>query len=216
MAIAFDKSSSSNSAGASTSLNLAAAASGELAVLFIQGTTGDTHSNVTVNGVAATQVGSTYQWSDRSISAWYFQNPPTSSVAYAATTSTADGIILFVHLYSGAGIPNALNTADNPASSSLTLSVTVPSANSWIASTYITTGSGTNSNAAGTGTQLRQTIGSASSGDSNDVVGTGSQSMGWTGGRTKSGGIIIAIPLPGTATAVSPTAGFMSLLGVGN
>lgn len=215
MAIAFDKSGSGTNGGATATVSLDAAATNELAVIFVKGPTAASFSNVTVDGVAATQIGSTFDWnSENTLAAYYFVNPPTSSVTYSATTSVADGINIFVQLYSGADIPNANNTGSDTGSTNITLSVVVPTNNSWLASQFLCTGSGANTNAGGAGTTVRQTIASNSSGDSNTAVGTGSQSMAWTGGRLRSSGFIVAIPPTGAAGATRD-ARMLTILGVG-
>src|SRR3990167_1535930 len=195
MAIAFDKSDSSSNAGTTTTVSMAAAAANEMAIILLSASTAGTFSAVTVNGVAATQRGSTYDWnSERTFAVYYYSNPSTSAVTYSATTSVNDGIRMLVQLYSGADAPNADATGSNLAADSLTLTVDVVTDDSWLASIYGDAGAGSSDIIAGTGTVEREDLGADASGDSNTTVASGSRSMGWSGSRLRAGGFIVAIP----------------------
>ncbi len=218
MAISFDKSGSATGT-TNASIALAAAEANELAIIVVDIFTSDLPIGTpTVNGSSAgvTQFGGDFTGirSGQTIRFYYLVNPPTSSVPYA-TTGEVNGVQIYVGLYKGAaqsGIPDSINHTDSTVSVGITLSTTVVASNCWLFSLYEASGSGANNNTAGTGTTIRETIASSSIGDSNGVVGTGSQSMGWVGARTNSGGIILSIAPVG---AIGATANNLSLVGVG-
>jgi len=181
MALSFDTSGAArvNTVGATSTVNLTAAEANEIAIIFTW--LGTTVPTVTVDGNAATQIGTgiTFASGAQTIRAWYYINPPTSSTAYSGV-SAGDKTEIHVLLYKGAkqtGIPDSSATLDDTNPNPFTISTTVVAANSWIVSMARDYISGAHT--AGTGTTLRQAGIGASTGDSNGTVGTGSQSMGW-------------------------------------
>lgn len=212
MAIAFDTSGAArvNTIGATSTVNLTAAETAELAIIFTwNGATGT--PTLTVGGNAATQIGTGITFSGTQvIRAWYYVNPPTSSTAYSGTLA-GDKTEIHALLYKGAsqtGIPDSYATLDTPSSNPFTISTTVVLTNSWLVSMARDYTSGAQT--AGTGTTLRQAGIGASSGDSNGTVGTGSRSMGWTPASAGEGvaGFIVSIA-PASATVNSNFFAFM-------
>ena len=207
MAIAFDTSGSGTGAN-SASVSLTAAAANEVAIIVVDLLSTDTIGTPTVGGssTGVTQIGSDFTNSGQTVRFYYLVNPPTTSSAYAVSGAT-DGIQIYVELFSGASTTSPIdsNNTGTSATTNITLSTTVVASNCWLMSFFRCFGSGINDNAGGAGTTLRQTIASSSIGDSNATVGTGSQSMSWTGGRQTSHGFIISIAPPSVATANIPT-----------
>lgn len=179
MALAFDTSDAGRTGGvgATHSFDLAAAEANEIAIIFVWSNA--VPSAVTVEGAAATAIGSiNFAAGAQYIHAYYFLNPPTSATTtYSATSTNPE---LHALLYKGAkqsGQPDSSASSDQANPNPFTISTTVVASDCWLVSMARDYVSGAQS--AGTGTTLREAGVGASSGDSNGVVGTGSQSMGW-------------------------------------
>lgn len=222
MAIAFDKS-DSTSGTTSATVSLAAAAANETAIIFVfYGHVGASFNSVTVDGSAATQIGSEFvetvgggfvgSWR-----AYYKYNPSTSAVNYTFTVNDLGdaGTRIYVCLYSGTATDPTDSSAGGEIASdtTLTLSTTVVASGCWLASAARRFNNGTIS--AGTGSTMRDAFNVANIvGDSNGTVGTGSQSMAWN--LTESGpmaGFIVSIEP--AATPASTTSKLFALTGVG-
>lgn len=204
MAIAFDK--AGNGQGStSASVSLAAAAADEVAIMFViynkvSGST--TLGNVTVNGstTGVTQMGSEFQATGDDVwymRAYYFNNPSTSSVAYAAAASgTEPAVKIITLMYSGASTTQPDSQGDDTAATNtVTMSTTVVASNCWLVSAAVQRGE-SGAPSAGTGTTSRTNNGTDwAGGDSNTTVGTGAQTMQWNGtaSATHVGGIIISL-----------------------
>lgn len=203
MAIAFDTSGAArvNTVGATSTVSLTAAEANELAIIFIwSGST--TAPTVTVGGSAATLIGSITFATVNVLKAYYFLNPPTTATDYSGTTSDAKTEIHAL-LYKGAsqsGVPDSFATLDVADPNPFTISTTVI-ATSWLVSAARDYAEGTTT--AGVGTTLRNAGIGLQSGDSNALVGTGSQSMGWvpnTANNDTVGFIVSFAPAGGGAT----------------
>lgn len=210
-AIAFDKAGAGQDTN-SASVSLAAAATNEVAVIFVMYQVSScSFSSLTVGGssTGVTQMGTEFTNGDSvwHIRSYYIYNPPTSSTAYTFTTTGAGCTNeMQVLLYSGANSTQPDSYSSGMGTVPITLTTTVVAAGSWLVSAVvnrvhlgITAGTGTVKRVGDSADQF-------GSGDSNGTVGTGSQSMGWTGpaGTTQGGPIIslaIAAP-PATPTSI--------------
>lgn len=215
MAIEYDKSGQGQGT-TSGSVSLAAATTGETAVFFVvYAFANTTLGNVTVNGstTGVTQIGSEFTNADNTwkMRAYYFNNASTSSVAYAVAGSGADPAVkILVSLFRGVGSTQPDSSGTGTGVLNVTLSTTVVAANCWLVSAAIQRGV-SGQPTGGTGTTSRTGNGTDwAIGDSNAIVGTGSQSMAWNGGgvTTSIGGIIISIS-PGSASVNSGFFNFM-------
>ena len=202
-----------NTVGAASTVTLAAAEANEVAVIYIWNDAAATPT-VTVNGVSATQVGTGINITGTQyIRAFYFANPPTSSVNYVGTT-VGGKTEIHVLLYKGGkqtGIPDSFNSQTGGLSPQ-TISTTVVATGCWLVSMSRDYDTGVNN--ASTGTTLRNAGIGAASGDSNGTVGTGSQGMTWTGndGASHLGQFIVSIA-PDAVVVVASNR--LALLGVG-
>lgn len=220
MAIAFDTAGGDYEYNTSTSgctFSLAAASANSIAILFVYANPGSNDPNwaniPTVNGVAATLIGTAYNFTGTQyLYAYYLLNPPTSSVAYTLTTDDIGAdrdCELHALIYSDAaqsGQPDSNNTGTGTPTA--TLSTTVVAANCWLVSAARNVDFGVPT--ASTGTTARSTAFDTAfaSGDSNGTVGTGAQTMAWTAGSGATSGLIISIA-PAVAAAVTNRRGVM-------
>lgn len=160
----------------------------------------DIVTGITYNSVAMTRV-DTIQHSGGAKRSYmyYLLNPATGAHNVVVSTSAGDNVHSISASYTGAkqsGQPDSSNKTAQASGATLTLSTTVVASNCWLVS-----GVGdSNGSAASTGTTERTSgAGVANIGDSNGVVGTGSQSMVWSPGNsgTEEAGIIVSIaPVP--------------------
>lgn len=205
MAIAYDTSAGLYTTASDTStVNLAASASGSIAVILCTNGNGAALSGVTVDGVAATLISSNNFAGTGYFSSWYYLNPPTSAVDYVATaTDATDDVEICVLIYSGAkqsGQPDS--TANANGSPSVTISTTTVADNSWLASVSRNTSSGPP--AAGTGTTSRRALSLSNYGDSAGAkTPAGSHSMQWTAGSGTTYAMIVSIA-PSTGGGSGP------------
>jgi hypothetical protein len=223
MALAYDTSNSQyQGGGAANSISVTAASANSIAVIFLFWGTGGSHApnatGVTVAGSSSgvTQIGSDFTAADSSykIRAYYYLNPPTSATTYACgMTNTSDDNTLHVLIYSGAKQSGQVDSSNTGSSASpLTLSTTVVTSNCWLVSAVRDRGGAPS---ASTGTTMRQNPGpnANQSGDSNGVVGTGAQTMAWTGSGVI-GGFIVSIAPSGAAVSTVNPHNNLPLLGV--
>lgn len=199
-----------NTSTTGCSVSLAASGTDRIAIIFVRAlVTGSTQAwfnTPTVDGNAATQIGSDYNpTGDTWMRAYYYLNPPTTSVAYTVSTddiSVDRDISMQVLLYSGVNQTSPIDTNNTgTATGNLTLSATAGGNNCLLASMSRNTGSGPMT--AGAGTTIRGSEVSMSCGDSNTPVASGSQSMTWNAGGSTSFGIIVAIaPVSSSTTDI--------------
>lgn len=200
-AITFDTSGAARTAGTAT-VSLAAAEANEIAILFVWGSN-TAPTSVTVDGVAATSIGSiTFASATQGIFAYYFLNPSTSSINYSASQTGSPE--LHVLLYKGAkqtGQPDSFASSDQANPNPFTISTNVVADNSWLVSMArdYTEGATT----ASTGTTQRNAGVGAQSGDSNAAKAAGSQSMSWAPNTANNdtAGFIVSIAPTVTASA---------------
>jgi len=217
MALSYDTSGAArvNAVGAASDVTLAAAEANEIAIIFTW--LGTEEPTVTVDGNAATQIGTgiTFATSQK-FRAWYYLNPPTSSVIYRGIEAV-NKTEIHVLLYKGAkqsGQPDSIATLDDLNPNPFTISTTVVAADSWLVSICRDYVSGAQT--AGTGTTLRQAGIGASTGDSNTGYAAGSQSMGWVPDTANedTAGIIVSIA-PSVAAPVASFTPTLLTLSVG-
>lgn len=214
MAISLDTSTGARS-GTTTTVNIAAAESNEIAWIAVWPGTG-TITSVKVGGIDATLAATITATGGNLIRVYYFLNPPTSSTAYTCVASAT--VEIQVALYKGAsqtGVPDSSNTSEDLIANPFTISTTVVLPNSWLFSAARDYISGALT--PGTGTTQRGSPVGLYVGDSNGTVGTGSQSMGWvpnSAGEATFGAIVSFAPAGGAAatTRVRPN---LLLLNVG-
>lgn len=182
MAIAFDADDgSSDTGGAATSLTYSHTCSGTDRILFVSvglNTNGDNVTGVTYNGVAMTQIATaTANASNRSY-LYYLINPATGSNNVVVSLGSASNVYSSSASYTGAkqSTQPDSNATNTTSSTPLTLSTTVVGSGCWIVSTCMDL----DGQSPGTGTTGRTGASTAQIGDSNGVVGSGSQSLGWT------------------------------------
>lgn len=212
--IAFDKSGVASSGGTHTvTVTLAAAATSEVALIWIDYDPADTFSTLTVGGssTGVTQVGTEFQMgggANRKGRLYRLVNPPTGSSAYSFTTTGSDANpFMNVALYSGVDQTNPIDSSNTgSATQNVTLSTTVVAANAWLVGFVWWFGVGGITATAGTGTTIRSSLVNVSAGgDSNATVGTGSQSLVF---NTSSGSITIGgyiVSLKPTTVAFNPS-----------
>ena len=201
MAIAYDKSAVLYSPSSATStVNLAAGAADSIAIILVFNGNGAPLTGVTVDSIAATNIRTYNIAGAQRLSAWYYLNPPTSSVDYTATaTSAADDVEICALIYSGAkqtGQPDS--DAQGSGAPNVTLSTTTVADNSWLVSISRNTSTGVP--AAGTGTTSRHAGSVARYGDSNGAkTPAGVHTMQYTAGSGTTYGVIVSIS-PSVAT----------------
>lgn len=225
MAPAFDAVGSDYEYNVSTTgcqFNMAATASGGIAIIFLaynpaaQGV--DWANTPTVNGVSATQIGTPYNYSGTQyLRAYYFLDPPTSSVAYIASTDNVGvdrDIEMLAAIYTDANQTGQVDSSNTGTGTpTATLTTTVVASNCWLVSIGRNTTFGTVN--VGTGTTNRKTGVSANIGDSGGTVGTGSQSMAWTQASGDTFGFVVSIkPTAAGGVAISVQSTLLTL-GVG-
>lgn len=198
MAIAYDTGDQKYTGGSATStFNLAASASGSIAVIMVFNGNGAPLSGVTVGGSAATLIRSYNIAGSQYLSAWYYVNPPTSSVAYTATATNAnDDVEICALIYSGAkqtGQPDSSNQGTS--ATPLTLSTTTVEDNCWLVACARNTGSGAPSPSTGSTTRKgTPTVTPVLYADSNGAkTPAGVHSMAFTSGGGTNYGIVVSI-----------------------
>lgn len=209
MAIAFGGISSVSTSQTPTSVSVSG--SNTIGIVFVVGdTTADNISAVTWNSVSMTKIAAVQVPGDRYLSAWWVANP-----ASATTISFTGGSFWrsFSFYYTGAkqtGQVDSSNTGTSTASAAITIATTVAAANCWYVmcqkddsggKTY--TGSGVLAS-----TRVDADAGGIAIGDSNGVVGTGSQSGTFTasGAGISHAGIAFSIaPVSAVDVTASPS-----------
>lgn len=210
MAIAYNTAGWANSGTAnSSSVNVTASGSDRKAIIFAWGdfdnvptvTVGGSSSGVTQIGTALTLTG------NQKIYAYYYDNPPTSSTAYAVSETNSYPEI-HVLCYTGCATGSADSYASKTADTALDLTTTVVASGCWLVSSARDYSDG--DIVASTGTTSRNAGAGIESGDSNGTVGTGAQTMNWSNnGSGSTGGFVVSIAPLATATA---NAGFFAFM----
>jgi hypothetical protein len=181
MAIAYDTAGAVYTLTTTATVNLAAAASDEVAIMFIWfNSSTASFSNLTVGGSSSgvTQIDSEFTTTPgNKMRMYYLVNPPTSSSAYTVTLSgTGDGMMLGVGLYSGVDTTSPIDSyAQVQPASPYDVTTTVVASNCWLVAHGRRQG----------GSSLGVDVGTTRAGasdiqwlfDSNGTVGTGSQSL---------------------------------------
>lgn len=196
MALAFGGISAVSTSQTPTSVSVSG--SNPIGIVYVVGdVTADNISAVTWGGVSMTKIAAVQAAGDRYDSAWWVANPSS-----AATISFTGGSFWrsYSFYYTGAkqtGQVDSSNTGTSAASAAITIAATVAAANCWYVMcqkddsggrTY--TGSGVLSS-----TRVDADAGGIAIGDSNGIVGTGSQSGTFTAssGGMSHGGIAFSI-----------------------
>lgn len=185
MAIAFDKAGSAATSSSTTAtVALAAAAANSVAVIFLTYNNTDQGPFVSmqVNGVGATIIGSEYQLPVATVirlRAYYFPNPPTTSVNYTLTlTNVESGANILVAIYSGAAQTQPDSSSGGAElATPFTNSTTVVAENCWTVGWGRRYGGSTIS--VDSGTERVERDDGLSIADSNGTVATGSNSLSW-------------------------------------
>ena len=200
MALAFDAGSGSNDGGgAATSLTWSHTCTGSELVLlvgaFLDNLTSDTITGVTYNGVALTKIlGAVGSSNEGYMTFWYLIAPATGAHNVVVSFTPANNISACALSLTGSD-PTApidsSNSGTNGGGSTLTLATTVVSGGCWLATIG---GSLDDSLSANTGMVVRanDSRGVLQIGDSNAIVGTGSQSLIWNIG-SRNGGLVLSI-----------------------
>lgn len=201
MAIAFDAASQGNRGTTdATSITFAHTCAGSDRILFVSalsnGAGGDIVNSATYNGVACTKVTSLNLTGNQWMSLWYLIAPATgANNIVIGVSGSSEGLYGMGASYTGAkqsGQPDSSNTGT--AIGNLTISTTVVASNCWLFSFARNASAGLPT--AGTGTTIRGTGVAFEQGDSNGVVGTGSQSMGWNSAAGTTGAVIVSFAPP--------------------
>lgn len=183
-----------------------------VAVLSWQSNESLSSSSVTWGGVNMTLVNQySQEGGNRRGGLWYILNPGSGSTVQATRSSGINGFAIATIYYTGAkqsGQPDSSATPSSGASTAFSPATTVVASGCWLVSTVRNPSGGI---AASTGSTARCNFIATSGpgfGDSNGTVGTGSQSMTWTGTSDVWNGVIFSIAPAADAT----NSGFFGLM----
>jgi len=180
MAIALDVATGGGNNGGGTSHTFSHTCTGSNLILFVSigtNSSSDLITGVTYNGVAMTLVDKQQGTSTNYAYLYYLINPTTGAHNVVISASSSTTIYSDSVSYTGvrqSAQPDSKNKGTETGAT-FTLSTTVVSSNCWLVSNAIDFDGAS----AGAGTTLRVQSGASNVGDSNAVVGTGSQSMAW-------------------------------------
>lgn len=218
MAIAFGAISAVSTSQTPTSV--AVSGSDTLGIVYVAGdTSADNISAVTWNGVSMTKIGvAQTPGGDRFCSAWYVVNPASST-----TISFTGGSFWrsYSFYYTGAkqsGQVDSSNTGTSSGSTAITIATTVVATDCWYVMCQKDGTGGATYSGSGVLSSMRANAdaGGISIGDSNAVVGTGSQSGTLTAaGTSQHGAVAFSIAPAPAAAGGTRDARNLSLLGVG-
>jgi len=209
MVIALDTSTGGGNNGGGTSHTYAHTCTGSNLILFVAvgtNSASDLISGVTYNTVAMTLVDKQAGTSTNYSYLFYLTAPATGAHNVVISASSTCTIYSDSASYTGAkqsAQPDSTNKGTSTGAT-LALSTTVVATNCWL----VASGCDFDGLSAGTGMTLRQTSGADAIGDSNAVVGTGSQSMTWNVATTTN-------PTSGVIASFAPSVdsgGFFAIL----
>ena len=203
MALAFDAASGSTElSGLATTLTYAHTCTGNNLILLVGvmiATASDKVSGVTYAGTAMTLINKVTVTGHYSY-LFYLLNPATGANNVVVTVTSAESMWSSAESLTGAlqsGQPDSQATGTG--TTSVTLSTTVVLANCWLVSTAESHAANLAASTGTTSRNLQNSTYGEGIGDSNGTVGTGAQTMAWTGSDPMAG--VIASIAPFTVAA---------------
>lgn len=210
MALALDATGWNNAGtGNTSSVNVTAAGTNRKAIIFVWGdfTPGDPTVTVGGSSTGVTEITRQTLTGNQKIIAYYYDDPPTSSTAYAVT-ETGSYPEIHVITYTGAASGAVDSFASKTADTALDLTTTVVASNCWLVSCARDYSDG--DIIPSTGTTQRNGGAGIDSGDSNGTVGTGAQTMNWSNnGSGNTGGVIVSIAPYVASSTFTPRVSFI-------